>query len=106
MKHAFAAALALALALLAPAVRAAPTAPLVVAPSAALAPASASVGFHTGLHAPDVGPLVVGVVADGAQMLVFAGCFLALDDNDTCIDLAGKARDRTALLALSSPAPR
>ena len=31
-------------------------------------PRSAPVGFHTGMHAPDVAPLVFGVVADGAQM--------------------------------------
>ncbi|HEY4223241.1 MAG TPA: hypothetical protein VGO62_17910 [Myxococcota bacterium] len=63
----------------------------------ALAPLTAAPApIATGLHAPDVGPLVAGVVIEGVHTLVFAGCFLALDDGDTCIEIAGKARDDVA----------
>ncbi len=52
--------------------------------------------FETGLSAPDVGPLVQGVIAEGVHTLVFAGCFLALDDGQTCVEIAGHARDDIA----------
>jgi hypothetical protein len=52
--------------------------------------------IRTGLQAPDVAPLVHGIVTESVHTLVFAGCFLALDDNATCIDIAGKARDDVA----------
>lgn len=49
--------------------------------------------WQSGISAPDVAPLVHGVVAESVQTLVFAGCFLALDDGPTCIQIAGRARD-------------
>ena len=48
--------------------------------------------FATGLQAPDVEPLMRGLLAEGVQVAVFAACFLALDDDQTCIEIAGKAR--------------
>jgi hypothetical protein len=56
---------------------------------------------HTGLSAPDVGPIVFGIVAEGVHMATFAGCFLALDDNQTCAEIAGKARDKVTAEAVS-----
>lgn len=48
--------------------------------------------FATGLHAHEVEPLVRGVLAQGLQVAVFTTCFLALDDNQTCLEISGKAR--------------
>jgi hypothetical protein len=54
--------------------------------------------LKTGLHANDVGPIVAGVAAESAQVFVYAGCVLALDDHETCIEIASKARDAVAQL--------
>ena len=47
--------------------------------------------------------LAKGLVTQGVQMLAFAGCFLALDDDQTCIEVATRARDQ-AIAAITQPA--
>lgn len=48
--------------------------------------------FSTGLHAHEIEPLVRGVLAQGLQVAAFATCFLALDDDQTCIEISGRVR--------------
>ena len=61
--------------------------------SLAFATPARAAGVSTGIQATDVAPLVRGVFAQSVQVFVYAGCFLALDDDQTCIEIAGKARD-------------
>jgi hypothetical protein len=63
------------------------------APAHAAPPAPRTL-FSTGLHAHEVEPLATGILAQAVQVAVFATCFLALDDNTTCMEISGKARAR------------
>lgn len=57
-----------------------------------VAPALPAQLFVSGLHANQVEPLVRGVALQSAHVLVYAGCYLALASEDTCLQIASRAR--------------
>lgn len=60
--------------------------------STRMAAAKTSPLFATGMHANQVEPIVTGVALETANVVVYTTCYLAIASDDTCVDVASKAR--------------